>query len=1111
MKIYIIKLFDMISEHQQINSRTSARTMLATPEDYYDWKKSTEILLQEMDLWKYIDGSQRELVILKRLDSNKKLRSEFVIKHGFDALTPEAEVALNLNDDEKLSKREQVDFDIGDMSARGVIRSTLGGIYYDMSTDMEKYPTSRELWNGIVESIDDKGAFNSTFLISKILTDTVGEDRGACDAADLQDYLQSKQQLYRRLSDMNFEVTLDSLYALGMVLGLQGPYVNFRRIVISKNLGHTELESEFRKEVQYLNYHRNMTTKKRPSALIAEDGPDEDDDDSRIGQEKRRRKTCTVCGNNYHDADTCFVNPKSKVFNTEKAKNWRESERGKKKIKDLGLSFSAQIADDHKIDLDEFMSTSHSPLVEQVKDQVSKDDLPYTDVSTLDYEEKQQCLVASSTHSSGSRNKVSKWSEGSRRKFTTVRRKWIVDSGCTNHMMGKTRKVPQDRIYDIKPISILYGNNSTLQSTKAVDIDLGELTLDKVLIVPGMCHSLISVKKLTEDGFTVVFEKGGGKLIFPKKYRDGLRGIDGKLITPRRHPRRSVYMNITLRNGMYILDTDTKVINRTGGICMLVNNIADTDENMYMWHRRLGHTSAAVLKKILPFKKAKLPFCDGCALGNRAQRRRQRDCNGEATAPRPLFKVAADICHMPESIEEEFYFCVYVDIYSRFVWVRILKTKDEAGVELRKLIAHQEKELYGACVRVRTDGGPEFGNGVMVEFYDKNHIRHEVAKAYLHTGNSVAERMIRTLTRRARTMLADSGLSAKLWPQAVKYSAYLYNRLPHRTTGEVPITRLNKHFRAISPVYAELRIFGSKAYYIDAPDNTTIPKTRKKICPNGHRCIYLGQDDESVVVYCLTRKQVIDAPRTLFVNDGTFLETKTLLKHGLSNTTDEWDLNLQPTESSRDEDYVPPDLHSASGESDSTSMDVDEDVEDESKFSQIIGDETDDAIEDSGELPNVMEPDPEMKEPEYGSSSLRSLPRQDLPYMRVSSFSKLEQDCESEMSTSEVSLLASDEQSKLMKDDIPKSHTEALKDSEWKESILREWNCLLKNKTWRKPDPNAKIENVVGSRWVFKIKRDHRGSIVKHKSRLVAQGFSQRYGIDYEETYAPVATKRSLR
>jgi hypothetical protein len=52
--------------------------------------------------------------------------------------------------------------------------------------------------------------------------------------------------------------------------------------------------------------------------------------------------------------------------------------------------------------------------------------------------------------------------------------------------------------------------------------------------------------------------------------------------------------------------------------------------------------------------------------------------------------------------------------------------------------------------------------------------------------------------------------------------------------------------------------------------------------------------------------------------------------------------------------------------------------------------------------------------------------------------------------------------------------------------------------------------NVIGSKWVFKAKKDASGKVVCHKARLVAQGFSQVEGVDYFDTYAPVARLPSL-
>ena len=56
-----------------------------------------------------------------------------------------------------------------------------------------------------------------------------------------------------------------------------------------------------------------------------------------------------------------------------------------------------------------------------------------------------------------------------------------------------------------------------------------------------------------------------------------------------------------------------------------------------------------------------------------------------------------------------------------------------------------------------------------------------------------------------------------------------------------------------------------------------------------------------------------------------------------------------------------------------------------------------------------------------------------------------------------------------------------------------------------------RVKNVIGTKWVFKNKQDEHGIVVRNKARLVAQGYSQIEGIDFGETYAPVARLESIR
>ena len=76
--------------------------------------------------------------------------------------------------------------------------------------------------------------------------------------------------------------------------------------------------------------------------------------------------------------------------------------------------------------------------------------------------------------------------------------------------------------------------------------------------------------------------------------------------------------------------------------------------------------------------------------------------------------------------------------------------------------------------------------------------------------------------------------------------------------------------------------------------------------------------------------------------------------------------------------------------------------------------------------------------------------------------------------------------------------------------MQKELNQFERNGVWdlvRRPQHNQ----VIGTRWVFRNKLDEHGVITRNKARLVAQGYNQEEGIDYEETYAPVARLEAIR
>jgi hypothetical protein len=95
-------------------------------------------------------------------------------------------------------------------------------------------------------------------------------------------------------------------------------------------------------------------------------------------------------------------------------------------------------------------------------------------------------------------------------------------------------------------------------------------------------------------------------------------------------------------------------------------------------------------------------------------------------------------------------------------------------------------------------------------------------------------------------------------------------------------------------------------------------------------------------------------------------------------------------------------------------------------------------------------------------------------------------------------------------DGEPRSFAKAKKDAAWHAAMKAEMDAVEKNRTWELADL-SRGHRAITLKWVFKLKRDEVGTIIKHKARLVARGFLQREGIDFDDAFAPVARIKSVR
>ena len=97
-----------------------------------------------------------------------------------------------------------------------------------------------------------------------------------------------------------------------------------------------------------------------------------------------------------------------------------------------------------------------------------------------------------------------------------------------------------------------------------------------------------------------------------------------------------------------------------------------------------------------------------------------------------------------------------------------------------------------------------------------------------------------------------------------------------------------------------------------------------------------------------------------------------------------------------------------------------------------------------------------------------------------------------------------------LRDTIPDTYEQDSTHQVWRDAMMEEYNSIMKNGVWEVVSrPEGK--SVVTSKWLYKIKHAADGNIEKFKARFIACGFSQVEGVDYDETFAPVARFSSIR
>ena len=676
---------------------------------------------------------------------------------------------------------------------------------------------------------------------------------------------------------------------------------------------------------------------------------------------------------------------------------------------------------------------------------------------------------------------------------------WVVDSGSTTHMVQSS-----DGLTDVRQVhgEVVVANNQVVQSTGVgrMAVILKDAagrsvraTMYDVLVVPELGRNLLSVKRITCAGGSVSFGPGKGTIKI------------GDAIIPIRQSGALYELNVRAASK----DQDQAAANVAIG------------RGAYLkWHQRLGHRNAkdiARLGKLDVGVPADLRgegecVCDACEVAKHTHASFPRS-GGLHRAKKPLELAHTDLETMDvPSIGGARYAIGFTDDATRWLRVYYMKTKDEALKYLKQYVADMSGMLKGKKLQaLRSDNGGEYVGGLFEAWCKEQGIMHTCSGPQAPQQNGVAERMWRTVVEGTRSLLVTSGLGPEFWAEAMNTMVYLINRMPSSAlNGDTPFHALfGKHAKL-----SHLKIFGCRAY-AHVYDNK-----RRKLDDKAWRGIMVGYDEHNTSCY-----RIFDPARgvTLRTVHVTFAEDVFPGKEAQESqkiamdVAPEGESDPPKTQSERHPDGQQQPVSTGQtvktvrfqsspvgGTGDAVGQDA-IDADDGQDDGQ-------DAI-DELRMPHVeLVSDADDEGPVGGPVGARTWKQTEYINANLDRLGRGHRISQPNRQYTNLTVHYAYVSAESTRGD-PDSYWDAMQSRDkalWQQAMDEEYQSLMDSGTWTLCElpPGA---NLIGSRWVFKTKRNETGKIVRHKARFVVQGCFQLDGRDVHQTFAPVAKLSSMR